>query len=312
MRARYSLAVILLSILGTEAFAQDPVPGENDPASHWKFDEASGTTADDFTGPNNLTLSGGASFVPGGQFGNALSINGTTGTANDSNGTTGLNTTSNFTITAWLKPTFIPSSGIATVVRKGNTDAQRGYLLNIINGDFNLNKVGQDAVQSTVSPPVDGTFHHIAVTWSNSTDQGRFYLDGELAETVTEAGDIAAPVDADILSVGSHPIFGSFFHGLIDDLRIYPRVLSATEIGDLASTANAAPTVSIVTPTNGATVAGSSVTVGADANDDVDVLGVQFKLDGVNLGPVVVCAMLFGMDLSSPSGGVPKTPSFTS
>jgi hypothetical protein len=45
-----------------------------------------------------------------------------------------------------------------------------------------------------------------------------------------------------------------------------------------------APTVSISAPTNNATVSGSSVTVSANASDNVGVASVQFKLDGNNLG----------------------------
>src|SRR5439155_21217088 len=45
-----------------------------------------------------------------------------------------------------------------------------------------------------------------------------------------------------------------------------------------------APTVSLTAPANGATVSGSSVTVSANASDNVGVVGVQFKLDGANLG----------------------------
>ncbi len=44
------------------------------------------------------------------------------------------------------------------------------------------------------------------------------------------------------------------------------------------------PTVSITAPSSGATVSGSSVTVSANASDNVGVVGVQFKLDGSNLG----------------------------
>ena len=44
------------------------------------------------------------------------------------------------------------------------------------------------------------------------------------------------------------------------------------------------PTVSMTAPANGATVSGSAVTVSATAADNVGVVGVQFKLDGVNLG----------------------------
>jgi chitodextrinase len=44
------------------------------------------------------------------------------------------------------------------------------------------------------------------------------------------------------------------------------------------------PTVSLTAPTANATVSGASVTVSANATDAVGVSGVQFKLDGANLG----------------------------
>ncbi|MEK7201314.1 MAG: Ig-like domain-containing protein, partial [Patescibacteria group bacterium] len=44
------------------------------------------------------------------------------------------------------------------------------------------------------------------------------------------------------------------------------------------------PTVSLTAPANGSTVSGSAVTVSANASDNVGVAGVQFLLDGVNLG----------------------------
>jgi len=45
-----------------------------------------------------------------------------------------------------------------------------------------------------------------------------------------------------------------------------------------------APTVSISSPIGGATIGGTSSTVSATASDNVGVIGVQFQLDGVNLG----------------------------
>ena len=44
------------------------------------------------------------------------------------------------------------------------------------------------------------------------------------------------------------------------------------------------PTVSMSTPASGATVSGTSVSVTASASDAVGVVGVQFRLDGANLG----------------------------
>lgn len=47
---------------------------------------------------------------------------------------------------------------------------------------------------------------------------------------------------------------------------------------------NTYPSVSITAPSNSSTVSGSSVTVSASASDNVGVVGIQFKLDGANLG----------------------------
>ncbi len=52
---------------------------------------------------------------------------------------------------------------------------------------------------------------------------------------------------------------------------------------------NVPPTVSITAPAAGATVAGT-ITVSASAADNVGVIGVQFKLDGANLGTEVTTA----------------------
>src|SRR6185436_12585450 len=50
------------------------------------------------------------------------------------------------------------------------------------------------------------------------------------------------------------------------------------------------PSVSFTAPADGATVSGSAVTVSASASDNVGVAGVQFKMDGVNLGAEDVAA----------------------
>src|SRR5439155_1480967 len=49
------------------------------------------------------------------------------------------------------------------------------------------------------------------------------------------------------------------------------------------------PTVSVTAPTSGATVS-STINVSANASDNVAVVGVQFKLDGANLGAEVTVA----------------------
>ena len=62
----------------------------------------------------------------------------------------------------------------------------------------------------------------------------------------------------------------------VDPVRIVP-------IGASAPADTTLPTVSLTAPAAGATVVGV-VTVSATAGDNVGVAGVQFKLDGANLG----------------------------
>src|SRR5439155_1588130 len=63
--------------------------------------------------------------------------------------------------------------------------------------------------------------------------------------------------------------------------------VSVTEIGRAPGRARAA--VSMSAPVDGAPVA-CTITVSASAMDNVGVVGVQFKLDGVNLGAEVTTA----------------------
>src|SRR6185369_882597 len=90
---------------------------------------------------------------------------------------------------------------------------------------------------------------------------------------------------------------GFYFNGVIDEVRSYNRALSAAEIqSDMNSPIGSgtppdttAPTVSLTAPAAGASLSGT-VAVTASATDNVGVVGVQFLLDGANLGAEVTGA----------------------
>ncbi len=198
----------------------------SNPISLWKFDESSGTSAADFWGANTATLTGGASFTAG-HIGNALSLNGIDGQAKDIS-TTGLNLTSALTIAAWIKPNSLPAAAYSTIAVKGNLASARGYGFNIYDGKLNFTRMSTN-VLSTVAVPT-GAFHHVAVTWDVAVGQVKFYLDGVLAQTVSTTTAIVASLDSDPLTIGSWLTGGSWFNGLLDDVRIYNRALLASEI----------------------------------------------------------------------------------
>ncbi len=69
----------------------------------------------------------------------------------------------------------------------------------------------------------------------------------------------------------------------ITQVTAYVKQIGGSEPG-LPTTSNTPPIVSISSPTTGSTVSGTSVAVTANANDSDGIAGVQFKLDGANLG----------------------------
>ena len=89
---------------------------------------------------------------------------------------------------------------------------------------------------------------------------------------ITGGLTVQAPADGNVAPPGYYMLF----------------ILNASGVPSVANfvkiNAGPNPTVSISAPNNGATVGGAFATVSANASDNVGVSGVQFKLDGNNLG----------------------------
>jgi hypothetical protein len=78
-----------------------------------------------------------------------------------------------------------------------------------------------------------GTWTHIATTYDGATQ--RLYVNGTLVATRAQTGNIA--VSGGALRIGGNNAWaGEFFQGLIDDVRVYRRALSAEEIATDMST----------------------------------------------------------------------------
>ena len=103
----------------------------------------------------------------------------------------------------------------------------------------------------------------------------------------------AIQTNSNPLWIGGNSPYGEYFQGLIDEVRVYNRALSQAEIqtdmntpiggGTPPGPDTIPPTVSITAPLSNSTVE-STITVAASASDNVDVVGVQFFLDGAPLG----------------------------
>src|SRR5881296_936851 len=142
-------------------------------------------------------------------------------------------------------------------------------------------------LEYTISVAQTGTYRlEAAVSSAFATSRWHAEIDG-----VNVTGSVAVPntggwgtfqwvgVGGISLSAGQHVlrIYADQEYFNLDALRV------------VASGDTTLPTVSITAPTAGATVA-STVTVAASASDNVGVVGVQFQLDGANLGAEVTTA----------------------
>jgi hypothetical protein len=111
------------------------------------------------------------------------------------------------------------------------------------------------------TPLAIGTWYHIACTVTGNTV--RIYINGVLDATGTRT---AVPgMSTDPLGIGGYG--GSYFNGILDDLRLYNRAIASTEIASLA--AGNVPATSIATHTfsDALTTAGDlTIASGAVAN----------------------------------------------
>jgi hypothetical protein len=77
-----------------------------------------------------------------------------------------------------------------------------------------------------------GTWQHVAMTWDGATEQvwvGGSSVASMPTTTLYDGGSITIGADID----SGFP--GYFFAGTIDDLQIYDRALSTTELAELAA-----------------------------------------------------------------------------
>jgi hypothetical protein len=249
------------------------------------FDENAGMTVSDASGNSNQGTVSGATWVAG-KYGSSLRFNGTSAlvTVPDSNS---LDVATAFTIQAWVYPT--ASNNWRTVVMK---DAPSGlayaiYSHNNGNRPAGYIRTGTDVAVNGSAALALNTWSHVALIYNGSTL--RLYVNGVQRGSRTTTG--AVPATAGNLTIGGNMAWGEYFAGSIDEVRIYNRALSVTEITTDMNTpvTPSGPSITMTAPTGGAVVSGT-VTVSATASAPAGVAGVQFKVDGNNLGSEVTAA----------------------
>ncbi|MCI0682547.1 MAG: Ig-like domain-containing protein [Gemmataceae bacterium] len=271
--------------VGTGTITNDDAPPATGLVVALGFKEGAGTTTADVSGTGNNGTLNGATWTTAGKYGNALSFNGTSNyvTVADANS---LDLTTGMTLEAWVRPTSL--SGWTTAILK---ERPSGLAYSLYVSDDTgrppagyIFRSGSDvSVIGTSAVPLN-TWTHLTTTYDGANL--RLYVNGVQAATRAVTGAITASANA--LRIGGNTIWGEYFSGLLDEIRVYNRALTAGEIQtDMNTPVDGAdttsPTVSVTSPATGAMVSGT-ISVTANASDNVGVAGVQFLLDGANLG----------------------------
>jgi len=173
-------------------------------------------------------------------------------------------------------------------------------------GTHTLTAVARDAVGNTatsaaVGVTVDNTPPLISTVSASSISSAGAIItwatneagDSQVDYGLTTAYGSSTPLNTSLLTAHAMTLTG-----LLATTTYHYRVKSRDAAGNLATSADftlttlidtAPPTVSITSPLNGTTVS-STITVSATATDNVGVVGVQFQLDGANVGAEVTAA----------------------
>jgi len=200
------------------------------------MNEGSGTTLADASGSGHTgTLINGPAWVDGQTtYGKALSFDGLNNEAvSVANPGTYNFGTADFTLETWVKRNVLGGGQrhlFSTCTVATWMPGCKEFYFNASN-QLTFGSNG-DTFSSTIA---DTNWHHIAVTFTNSTKVMQFYVDGALATTAPKPL-MEADNPGHVMTIGN--LFGNnSFSGLLDEFRIYNRVLTPAEIqAELRST----------------------------------------------------------------------------
>ncbi len=231
---------LLLSLV-LPCIAQDTDPSL---VGWWKFEEAGGTLYDQSSNHNDSTSVQGVLYQQTGQKGYALGFDGV-----DDSITVGTNgrPTDTFSFGGWLKTSATHEIDPETTSGTGGVNNQRyafdpqhggetngGAGLSVGTNGILVYEHGSNYMPATAVYQADigSDWNHIMIVYDNK--QPTIYLNGSAVRTgLTSPREVVnAPIHFGGMAYG-------YFEGLMDEIRIYNRALSAAEIRKLAARPNA-------------------------------------------------------------------------
>lgn len=205
---------------------------------YWKLDEPSGSAIDS-SGIGNTGTIVGAVTAPG-KHGTAIQFSGTNDRVTIPDATS-INAATDLTVSAWINPSALLSASsheYNELVNKGTYNS-KGYLLYFGKAGGLLNfqwswSGGTSSVVSQNFTYAANTWYHITATLNNTS--GKIYINGVL----NNAGAVTTPMSSSsgvqmVIGNDSAGTYGGQFPGTIDEVRVYNRALSESEVRALYS-----------------------------------------------------------------------------
>jgi hypothetical protein len=205
----------------------------------WKFNETGGTTAFDNSGNNHHgSLENGTLFTSG-KFNNAAEFDGQDDRI--SAGSFDITSGSGLSIVAWIRADDFGTSD-ARIISKaiGTTTNDHYWMLSTISSGgiklrFRLRTNGITTTYIASSGNIfPGVWTHVAATWDGSAM--RLYKDGILVGNTGKGGSINTNSNVKV-AIGNQPDGAGSrpFDGRIDELAVYNKALTQSEIGNMTS-----------------------------------------------------------------------------
>ena len=229
------------------AMATTPnVPTTNGLAGYWKLDEGSGTSVADSSGNANTgTVGTGGTLTTGGYYNGAVSFAGGSNNNVAVPDIAALDFSGSWTLSAWVNSSTLPGSAINAMIVQRNTSASKTAFELMLDHHQSCSSSGQSwrvsfqdsggtqnkaCFAATVNT---GTWYHVVGVWDASSSNLMVYLNGSLVVTQNTGASVPVTSSGSGLKVGSDSGGTSRWNGMIDDVRLYNRALSAAEITTL-------------------------------------------------------------------------------
>ncbi|HEX6761239.1 MAG TPA: LamG-like jellyroll fold domain-containing protein [Gaiellaceae bacterium] len=240
--------------------------GQSGLVAAYAFDEGSGTSVADQSGNGNTGTVQNGTWGAAGKFGKALQFNGSSTRVNVPDAAS-LHLTTGMTLEAWVNPSTV-NGAWRDVIYKGNDN----YYLEATSSNGSKPDGGliaggsyADAFGTSALPANSWSF--LAETYDGSTL--RLYVNGTQVASTAHTGAISTSTNQ--LQIGGDSLYGQYFAGMIDEVRVYNTALSATQIqADQTTPITAAgPTFSVGGSLSG--LSSGSVVVQDNGGDDLTV-----------------------------------------